>query len=192
MPEMTGGCLCGQVRYKASAEPALTAICHCKNCQKQAGSAFSIVVAVPESALTIQGKTKTYNDKADSGSRYRRLFAPDRGRRREHPPTPQVSPRRRDRPEDCQQSRSLGQDHRHRVGSSNSAALSMHYAVLSRWSRRCVCATRVSLGTDADFSKLFLCHRRKPGRKAVPKFRPGVSAAFRTAEEPSTRYPGIK
>jgi len=36
------------------------------------------------------------------------------------------------------------------------------------------------------------CHRRKPGRKAVPKFRPGVSAAFRTAEKPSTRYPGIK
>jgi len=70
----------------------------------------------------------------DPGSRYRRLFAPDRGRRREHPPTPQVSPRRRDRPEDCQRSRSLGQDHRHRVGSSNSAALSMHYAVLSRWS----------------------------------------------------------
>src|SRR5438309_239977 len=65
------------------------------------------------------------------------------------------SPRRRDRPEDCQQSRSLGQDHRHRVGSSNSAALSMHYTVLSRWSRRCVCATRVSLRTDADFSKLF-------------------------------------
>src|SRR5947207_3096659 len=36
------------------------------------------------------------------------------------------------------------------------------------------------------------CHRRKPGRKAVLKFRPGVSAAFRTAEKPSTRYPGIK
>ena len=29
-------------------------------------------------------------------------------------------------------SRSLGQDHRHRIGSSNSAALSMHYAVLLR------------------------------------------------------------
>jgi len=42
------------------------------------------------------------------------------------------------------------------------------------------------------FQQTFLCHRRKPGRKAVPKFRPGVSAAFRTAEKPSTRYPGIK
>ena len=40
-----GGCLCGQVRYTANAEPAFTGVCHCKNCQKQAGSAFSIVVA---------------------------------------------------------------------------------------------------------------------------------------------------
>jgi hypothetical protein len=79
MPEMTGGCLCGQVRYKANAEPALTAICHCKNCQKQAGSAFSIVVAVPESALTIQGTTKTYNDKGDSGKPVDRIFCPECG-----------------------------------------------------------------------------------------------------------------
>ena len=113
------------------------------------------------------------------------------GAEEEHLPTPQVSPRRRDRPEDCQPSRSLGQDHRHRVGSSNSAALSMHYAVLSRCSRRCVCATRVSLGTDADFSKLFYATEGNRAGKRFPKFRPGVSAAFRTAEKPSTRYPGL-
>ena len=37
----TGGCLCGQVRYETKAEPMMTGVCHCKNCQKQAGSAFS-------------------------------------------------------------------------------------------------------------------------------------------------------
>src|SRR3974390_745785 len=41
MPEMRGGCLCGQIRYSANAEPVLLAVCHCKNCQKQAGTAFS-------------------------------------------------------------------------------------------------------------------------------------------------------
>ncbi|MEC8526956.1 MAG: aldehyde-activating protein, partial [Pseudomonadota bacterium] len=37
----TGGCLCGQVRYETKADPLMTGVCHCKNCQKQAGSAFS-------------------------------------------------------------------------------------------------------------------------------------------------------
>jgi len=42
MREMTGGCLCGQVRYSANADPAFIGVCHCKNCQKQTGTAFSI------------------------------------------------------------------------------------------------------------------------------------------------------
>jgi hypothetical protein len=79
MPELTGGCLCGKVRYKASGEPALTAVCHCKNCQRQAGSAFSIVVCVPESAMSIEGATKTFNDKGDSGQPVYRVFCPECG-----------------------------------------------------------------------------------------------------------------
>ncbi|MCY1125740.1 winged helix-turn-helix domain-containing protein [Frigidibacter sp. RF13] len=39
---VTGGCLCGEVRYRIT-EPALdTLICHCRMCQKFSGSAFSI------------------------------------------------------------------------------------------------------------------------------------------------------
>jgi hypothetical protein len=79
MPEMTGGCLCGRVRYKANAESPITAVCHCKNCQKQAGSAFSIVVVVPETAFSIEGTTKTFNDKADSGEPVFRIFCPECG-----------------------------------------------------------------------------------------------------------------
>ena len=29
--EQTGGCLCGAVRYKNTAEPFMQAVCHCKN-----------------------------------------------------------------------------------------------------------------------------------------------------------------
>jgi len=50
MREMTGGCLCGQVRYSANADPAIVAVCHCKNCQKQTGTAFSVLVGVPKTA----------------------------------------------------------------------------------------------------------------------------------------------
>ena len=81
MPEMTGGCLCGHVRYKANAEPALTAICHCKNCQKQAGSAFFIVVAVPESALTIQGRQRRTTTGAIAANPWIGFSAPNAGRR---------------------------------------------------------------------------------------------------------------
>jgi hypothetical protein len=79
MREMRGGCLCGQVKYVATAEPALVAVCHCKNCQKQAGTAFTIVVGIPKSAISIQGRLKTFNDTGDSGQPVRRNFCPECG-----------------------------------------------------------------------------------------------------------------
>jgi hypothetical protein len=77
--KIEGGCLCGKVRYSADAEPMFVGVCHCKNCQKQAGSAFSIVVAIPKPALSLQGTTKTYADRGDSGKAFGRIFCPECG-----------------------------------------------------------------------------------------------------------------
>ena len=74
--KIEGGCLCGQVRFKADAEPLFQAVCHCKNCQKQGGTAFSVVVGVPTAALHISGETATYDDTADSGGKVARVFCP--------------------------------------------------------------------------------------------------------------------
>src|SRR4030095_16347895 len=79
MPQISGGCLCGKVRYETGAAPVRTGVCHCRNCQKQAGSAFSINVAVPKQALSIKGTLKTYADKGDSGKAVNRRFCPDCG-----------------------------------------------------------------------------------------------------------------
>lgn len=57
MPNMVGGCLCGGVRYAVYGRPWLTALCHCEDCQKQSGSAFSILVAVEREGLWIEGET---------------------------------------------------------------------------------------------------------------------------------------
>jgi len=76
---MTGGCLCGKVRYEISAEPVTTLICHCTNCQKQSGAAFSVNIGVPAAAVSVQGELKTYLDHGDSGRSLSRRFCPECG-----------------------------------------------------------------------------------------------------------------
>lgn len=79
MAKISGSCLCGKVKYSSNAEPIFTGICHCRNCQKESGSAFSIVVAVPQDALSVQGTLQTYVDTGDSGKEMYRRFCPKCG-----------------------------------------------------------------------------------------------------------------
>lgn len=69
-----GGCLCGQVRYTVPAKPVETVVCHCRNCQKQAGSAFSVVAFFPRDSLHIEGELQTFEDKGTSGQIVFRRF----------------------------------------------------------------------------------------------------------------------
>ena len=57
-----GGCNCGAIRYKIDAKPVVVAQCHCKNCQRQSGSAFSVNLMVPAAAVTTSGELTTYTD----------------------------------------------------------------------------------------------------------------------------------
>lgn len=75
MPEIRGGCLCGAVRYRSAAAPPMTAICSCKNCQRQSGTAFSLVVGVPKGALAMEGaQHETYQGVGESGLPVLRRF----------------------------------------------------------------------------------------------------------------------
>ena len=39
---LEGGCSCGAVRYRLAGAPMLVHCCHCRDCQRQTGSAFVI------------------------------------------------------------------------------------------------------------------------------------------------------
>ena len=79
MMEIKGGCLCGAVRYTAQADLAPATICHCRDCQKFTGSAFATLVAVPKTALAIEGKLKTFSSLGGSGNPILRHFCPECG-----------------------------------------------------------------------------------------------------------------
>jgi hypothetical protein len=76
MQLISGGCLCGAVRYSAETDPAFTAVCHCRNCQKQTGTASSVIVGLPAGSLAISGTLKTFRDTGDSGKAVYRRFCP--------------------------------------------------------------------------------------------------------------------
>ena len=72
----TGQCLCGEVKYELHAAPSVTAVCHCKNCQRTAGSAFSTLAGMPTSEFEIvSGEPKRYLDQdTASGNPVERYF----------------------------------------------------------------------------------------------------------------------
>jgi hypothetical protein len=39
---LEGGCACGEIRYRLTAEPMIVHACHCRDCQRLTGSAFAL------------------------------------------------------------------------------------------------------------------------------------------------------
>src|SRR3954452_80181 len=75
MGKLDGRCLCGAVTYSCEAEPIVTAVCHCSECQRQTGTAFSIVVGVPADALVVDGELSSITTAAEaSGGETERRF----------------------------------------------------------------------------------------------------------------------
>src|SRR4051812_29336440 len=76
MPRLDGSCLCGKVTYRCEADPVATAVCHCTECQRQTGTSFSLVVAVPRDALVVEGDSlSSYTTVGtDSGQPVERRF----------------------------------------------------------------------------------------------------------------------
>ena len=62
---ITGGCMCGAVRYEATEPPQEVGYCHCRMCQKWAGNVFKAYAEFRDAAFRItQGEPKFHKSSA--------------------------------------------------------------------------------------------------------------------------------
>ena len=73
-PTRSGSCLCGAVRYSAPATPLSVVTCHCRDCQKQAGSAFSIIAVFPRGEVRVEGTPVMFEGRGETGNPVERYF----------------------------------------------------------------------------------------------------------------------
>jgi hypothetical protein len=61
-PQWTGRCNCGAVRYTLASSPLTVAACHCTQCRRQSGAAYSVNLIVRASAMEVVGDLASWED----------------------------------------------------------------------------------------------------------------------------------
>ena len=69
--EATGGCLCGAVRFRVTAEPLVAYYCHCTMCQKNTSGPFVTTATIPIEAFAF---TKSEPNAYESSLGFLRLY----------------------------------------------------------------------------------------------------------------------
>ena len=64
---ITGGCLCGAIRYQARGAPTTMGHCYCADCRKASGSGFIPFMGFASSALQFSGQPRQHSIKSASG-----------------------------------------------------------------------------------------------------------------------------
>jgi hypothetical protein len=64
MDEVTGGCLCGALRFTATGQPYRVGLCHCMDCRKHHGALFHASAIYPETAVTFTGEARSFRDRS--------------------------------------------------------------------------------------------------------------------------------
>jgi hypothetical protein len=73
-----GGCLCGALRYEITRVPIAVYTCHCTNCQRLLGSAFSLSFIVADEAFRLLGgEPRPIQRVTDSGRTAIRWICPE-------------------------------------------------------------------------------------------------------------------
>jgi hypothetical protein len=77
--KISGGCLCGAVRYESSAPPIVTRACWCRVCQFIGAGSGTVNACFRTESFTRHGETRDYAGRADSGNLMHRRFCPTCG-----------------------------------------------------------------------------------------------------------------
>lgn len=64
---LTGGCLCGAVRYEIDGAAEFSVLCYCRDCQRASGTGHVPVMGARRAQVQISGATARYAVRADSG-----------------------------------------------------------------------------------------------------------------------------
>ncbi len=78
MTERTGACLCGQIRFRLTAEPVASRVCWCRDCQRLASNG-TVNILVPSASLEVTGSPSAHVRQAHSGNQVTRRFCPGCG-----------------------------------------------------------------------------------------------------------------
>ena len=60
----SGSCLCGAIRYTVRGEPTHVGRCHCADCRKESGSAFTVYAQWPRELFAIEGDLATWGGRS--------------------------------------------------------------------------------------------------------------------------------
>ncbi|KAG7101962.1 hypothetical protein HYQ44_018540 [Verticillium longisporum] len=75
-----GSCACGAIAYQFEGEALAKALCHCIDCQKWTGGAFTSNAVVPRTAFSVtKGTPRTWDAVAASGKINKHFFCGDCG-----------------------------------------------------------------------------------------------------------------
>lgn len=72
-------CRCGALQALCSEEPVRVSVCHCSECRRRTGSAFSAQARFQAGTVEVKGTYRTFERKADSGNRVTYQFCPGCG-----------------------------------------------------------------------------------------------------------------
>ena len=71
----TGGCLCGAVRYECAEAPVMAGACHCRDCQRNSGSAFATLLIFRRETVAADGDAlAVFTHEGGSGKDVRRYY----------------------------------------------------------------------------------------------------------------------
>ena len=60
MDQVSGGCLCGDVRVVATGQPYRVGLCHCLDCRKHHGALFHASAIFAQDAVSVRGRTNDF------------------------------------------------------------------------------------------------------------------------------------